>query len=143
MRVQTAEGKAWVSRRPDGIQRLHWVEGSVISGQDAADVLAASFRLAGDKPYAILVDMTTIVHQTQEARDAFNADTQVIAAALLGASPMDEILAGGAHAAMHPTSYFTSEDEALTWIALHIGQVEQFHDAASAPTAQQRTASSE
>lgn len=120
MRVQTAGGKAWLCRRPDGIQHLQWVEGAVISGQDAVDVLAASFRLASDKPYALLVDMTTIVHQTQEARNAFNADTRVIAAALVGAGPMDEILAGGAHSAVHPTSYFTSEDEAVTWIALQV-----------------------
>jgi hypothetical protein len=38
----------------------------------------------------------------------------------LGAGPMDEILAGGAYTAVHPTSYFTSENEAITWIALRI-----------------------
>ncbi len=120
MRELAADGKAWVGRRPDGIQRLRWREGSVISGQDASDVLETSFRLACRKPYAILVDMTTIVHLTQEARAAFNADSRVLAAALLGAGPMDEVLAGGAHTAVHPTSYFTSEDEALAWITLRI-----------------------
>ncbi|MDQ0735014.1 DUF7793 family protein [Arthrobacter agilis] len=120
MRRRAAHGKAWLSRRPDGIQRLEWVEGSTISGKDAADVLEASFCLAGHKPYAILVEMTAIVHQTQEARETFNADSRVIAAALLGVGPMDEILAGGAHTAVHPTSYFTSEDDAITWIELHL-----------------------
>jgi 3-hydroxyisobutyrate dehydrogenase-like beta-hydroxyacid dehydrogenase len=120
VRRRAADGKAWVSQRQDGVQHLQWVEGSVISGQDAADVLETSFRLSGQKPYAILVDMTTIVHQSQEARAVFNADSRVIAAALLGSGPMDEILAGGAHTAVHPTNYFTSEHEAVSWIARQI-----------------------
>ncbi len=117
---RAADGKALISRRPDGIQLLRWVEGSVISGPDAVDVLETSFRLACKKPYAILVDMTTIVHQTREARAVFNAEPRVIAAALLGTCPMDEVLAGGAHSAVHPTSYFTSEHEAVAWIARQI-----------------------
>lgn len=118
MRVSTAGGKAWVSVRDDGVQYLQWVAGAVISGEDALAVLEASFRLAGSARYSILIDMTAIVHLTQDGREAFNADSRVIAAALLGTGPMDEVLAAGAATAVHPTGYFHDEEDAFAWIAL-------------------------
>lgn len=119
MRVSTAGGNAWVSVRDDGVQYLQWVAGSVINGQDALAVLETSSRLAGSRKYSILIDMTSIVYLTQDAREAFNADSSVIAAALLGTGPMDEVLAAGAATAVHPTEFFHREEDALAWIALH------------------------
>ena len=118
--MRAADGKASVSLRADGIQYLQWLQGTTINGQDARDVLETSFRLADQQPYAILVDMTAISHQTLGAREAFNADSRVIAAALLGDGPMDEVLAGGAVKAVHPTAFFTSEKAAISWLTAYV-----------------------
>lgn len=120
--MEVADGRASVSVRADGIQYLQWVQGTTVDGRDAHDVLEESMRLSGGEKYAILVNMTGIAHQTQDAREAFNADARVIAAALLGTGPMDEILAGGSTRAVHPTAFFTSEDDAVAWLAERVRQ---------------------
>lgn len=117
MRSLVAAGeKATVTLLAPQLQHLEWAARSEISAEDALSVLDASRRLAGGRPYAILVDMTDIVDLPPSARAVFNAETSVLAAALLGHGPMDEVLAAGACKAVHPTRYFTSRSEALAWL---------------------------
>jgi hypothetical protein len=114
--VVAASGRATVSLIAPGLQRLSWSPGTHIDHVDALSVLAASRIMSSDGPYAILVDMTTTVDVRSDARAAFNAESLVVAAALLGDGPMDEVLAAAACRAVHPTRYFTSVSLALTWL---------------------------
>ncbi|WP_208740404.1 hypothetical protein [Arthrobacter agilis] len=114
--LMAAGGKATVALVSDDLQHLEWIERACITPEDAYSVLAASRRLSRGRPYAILVDMTNIVALPPGARAVFNAESLVVAAALLGDGPMDEVLAAGACRAIHPTRYFTSEASALAWL---------------------------
>lgn len=111
-----AGGRATVTLVSAGLQRLSWAARVAITAEDAESVLAVSRLLSEERPYAILVDMTDIIDLPPVARAVFNAEELVIAAALLGSGPMDEVLAAGACRAVHPTRFFTSEAGAYEWL---------------------------
>lgn len=115
-RLVAAGGKATLILLAPSLQRLEWSARVSITPHDAASVLAASRALSGGMPYTILVDMTSIVDLPPDARAVFNAEALVVAAALVGNGPMDEVLAAGACRAVHPTRFFLSEASAREWL---------------------------
>lgn len=118
--LMAAGGRATLSLVAPNLQCLTWSARAHIDRRDALSVLAASRLMSAQRPYAILVDMTTTVDLRPDAREAFNAESLVVAAALLGDGPMDEVLAAGACRAVHPTRYFTSATLALGWLEGHL-----------------------
>ncbi|MFC3300296.1 hypothetical protein FJV46_07390 [Arthrobacter agilis] len=114
--VVAASGRATLSVVAPDLHHLVWSPRVHIDRGDALSVLAASRRISRGRPYAILVDMTTTVDLPPRAREVFNGETLVVAAALLGDGPMDEVLAAGACKAVHPTRYFTSAEQACCWL---------------------------
>lgn len=114
--LMAASGRATLSLLAPDLQFLTWDPQTRIYQEDAWSVLAASRLLSTNRPYAIMVDMTTTVDLRPDARAVFNAESLVVAAALLGDGPMDEVLAAGACRAVHPTRYFTSTAPALDWL---------------------------
>ncbi|WP_104116405.1 hypothetical protein [Arthrobacter sp. B1805] len=119
-RLGAADGRATLTLLARNLQRLEWAERVSISPGDARSVLAASRVLSKGEPYAILVIMTSIVDLPPDARAVFNAEPLVVAAALLGRGPMDEVLAAGACRALHPTRFFLSESSAREWLELSL-----------------------
>ncbi|MHA7178959.1 DUF7793 family protein [Arthrobacter sp. MDB2-24] len=128
--LAAAGGRATVRLVGSDLQHLAWAGRVAITPDDALSVLAVSRQLSGGRPYAILVEMTEIVDLHPGARAAFNAEALVVAAALLGNGPMDEVLAAGARRAVHPTRFFTSEASAYEWLRASL------EDSRSGPTKQ-------
>ncbi|MCU1632999.1 MAG: hypothetical protein JWM61_1651 [Micrococcaceae bacterium] len=119
-RVAAAGGKACISKLGRALIRLSWLPGTEVSGKDARDVIRCSNMLVDDAPYAILVNMRELRSLSIDARYVFGGDPRVLAAAFLGSGPMDRVLAAGSELARHPTRFFLSESEAITWLLEHL-----------------------
>lgn len=105
----------------DGVVRLTWPRDAVITGADAERAMLRVNELCGDDRHPMLVDMATTSDVTRGARAVFGRPCQASRIALLGISPVDRVLANfflGINAAPCPTKFFTSEREALTWLAV-------------------------
>ena len=105
----------------DGVVRLTWPRDAVITGRDAERAMLRVNQLCGEDRHPMLVDMATTADVTRGARAVFGRPCQASRIALLGASPVDRVLANfflGINSVPCPTKFFTSERDALTWLAL-------------------------
>jgi hypothetical protein len=112
-------GKGTVDLRSDGIIHLIWEPKVRIELQDAEAAMAAVNWIAGDSTYPMLVDMATTEDVTRAARSVFSIPCAANRIALLGASPVDRIIANfflGVHIPPCPTRFFTSRTESMTWL---------------------------
>lgn len=112
-------GKGTVELRSDGIIHLIWEPKVRIELQDARAAMAAVNRIAGDSTYPMLVDMATTEDVTRAARAVFSIPCAANRIALLGASPVDRIIANfflGVHIPPCPTRFFTSRTESMSWL---------------------------
>jgi hypothetical protein len=112
-------GKGTVDLRSDGIIHLIWEPQVRIEIQDAEAAMAAVNRIAGDSTYPMLVDMATTEDVTRAARSVFSIPCAANRIALLGASPVDRIIANfflGVHIPPCPTRFFTSRTESMKWL---------------------------
>ncbi len=112
-------GKGSVDLRPDGVIHLIWEPKVRIELQDAEAAMAAVNRIAGDGSYPMLVDMATTEDVTRAARSVFSIPCAANRIALLGASPVDRIIANfflGVHIPPCPTRFFTSRTESMKWL---------------------------
>ncbi|MDQ0799896.1 STAS/SEC14 domain-containing protein [Arthrobacter sp. SLBN-112] len=112
-------GKGTVELQPDGIIHLIWEPKVRIEIQDAQAAMAAVNDIAGDGNYPMLVDMATTENVSREARGVFSIPCAANRIALLGASPVDRIIANfflGVHIPPCPTRFFTSREESMKWL---------------------------
>ncbi|BCW76991.1 STAS/SEC14 domain-containing protein [Arthrobacter sp. FX8] len=112
-------GKGTVELRTDGIIHLIWEPRVRIELQDAQAAMATVNRIAGDGSYPMLVDMATTEAVSRDARSVFSIPCAANRIALLGASPVDRIIANfflGVHIPPCPTRFFTSRDESMKWL---------------------------
>ncbi|MGX5717430.1 DUF7793 family protein [Arthrobacter sp. MAHUQ-56] len=112
-------GKGTVELRPDGVIHLVWEPRVRIEKEDAQAAMAAVNRIAGEGTYPMLVDMATTENVSIQARSVFSIPCAANRIALLGASPVDRILANfflGVHIPPCPTRFFTSRDDSMKWL---------------------------
>ncbi|TLM72375.1 STAS/SEC14 domain-containing protein [Pseudarthrobacter sp. NamB4] len=112
-------GKGTVELRSDGIIHLIWEPKVRIELEDAQAAMAAVNRIAGEETYPMLVDMATTEDVTRAARSVFSIPCAANRIALLGASPVDRIIANfflGVHIPPCPTRFFTSRTESMQWL---------------------------
>lgn len=112
-------GKGTVELRPDGVIHLVWEPRVRIEKEDAQAAMAAVNRIAGGGTYPMLVDMATTESVSIQARSVFSIPCAANRIALLGASPVDRILANfflGVHVPPCPTRFFTSRDDSMEWL---------------------------
>lgn len=112
-------GKGTVELRSDGLIHLIWEPRVRIEQEDAKAAMAAVNEIAGEITYPMLVDMATTESVTRAARSVFSIPCAANRIALLGASPVDRILANfflGVHIPPCPTRFFTSRTESLKWL---------------------------
>ena len=112
-------GKGTVELRPDGVIHLVWEPRVRIEKEDAQAAMAAVNRIAGGGTYPMLVDMATTESLSIQARSGFSIPCAANRIALLGASPVDRILANfflGVHVPPCPTRFFTSRDDSMKWL---------------------------
>lgn len=112
-------GKGTVELRSDGVIHLIWEPKVRIELQDAQAAMATVNEIAGDTTYPMLVDMATTEDVTRAARSVFSIPCAANRIALLGASPVDRIIANfflGVHIPPCPTRFFTSRTESMNWL---------------------------
>lgn len=105
----------------DGVLRLTWPRDAVITAGDAERAMIRVNQLCGNDRHPMLVDMATTADVSRGARAVFGRPCQASRIALLGSSPVDRVLANfflGINSVPCPTKFFTSERDALTWLAL-------------------------
>lgn len=115
--MQVAGGRGRLTRLDDGMIRLTWQPGTIVEVEDARNVLESSFLFVDSVPYAILIDLGGIFSISTAASYAFADDHRVLAAAMLGDTPMDRVLAAQSSRAIHSTRLFSSEPDAIAWLA--------------------------
>lgn len=112
-------GKGTVELGADGILHLIWEPKVRIEVHDAQAAMATVNDIAGDGSYPMLVDMATTESVSREARGVFSIPCAANRIALLGASPVDRIIANfflGVHIPPCPTRFFTSRSESMKWL---------------------------
>jgi hypothetical protein len=90
-----------------------------ISESDALGAMHNVNELCGDRRLPMLVDMATTAQVSRGARAVFGRPCQASRIALLGASPVDRVLANfilGINKLPCPTRFFTSRNEATSWL---------------------------
>jgi len=117
--VMVDGGKGTVELRADGIIHLIWERSVRIEVEDAQAAMAAVNRIAGEGTYPMLVDMATTENVSIQARSVFSIPCAANRIALLGASPVDRIIANfflGVHIPPCPTRFFTSRSDSMKWL---------------------------
>jgi hypothetical protein len=119
-RITAAGAKATLSLIRPMLLRLTYGPGTEVLPADAQDILERSLLLVGGSPYAILVDMPPILSTSAGARELFGAEDMVLAAAMLGSTPMDRVHAASMTQSVHQVQFFDDENIALKWLISHL-----------------------
>lgn len=112
-------GKGVVGLEPPGLIHLVWDPNVRIEEADAQAAIAAVNDIAGAAEYPLLVDMANTASVSRKARAVFSIPCAASRIALLGASPVDRVLANfllGVHIPPCPTRFFTSRAETMSWL---------------------------
>lgn len=105
-----------------GVVVLRWTPGVVITGSLAAEAMAATDRLNGDRRRPLLVDMSGTDTLTREGRETFRGDVQVTCLALVGRSAVDRVIANfglRVSSLPFPARFFTSVSTGMSWLREH------------------------
>ncbi len=102
--------------RSDNVLYLKWMSGVHITHPVAVKAARDLEVLSAGDNLPLIVEMGGIDGLTLQARLGMNSYRGFARVALIGDGPVDEVLAGFAHASPTSTRYFTSEAEALRWI---------------------------
>lgn len=110
-----ADGKAFLTMRGDGILCVRWQPLSAIGVEDAHAVVDAVLIHLPSGNRRVLVEMTATT-VSREAREIFCAAEGFAALAMIGASPVDEVIWAFAYNFLYPVSFFRSETDAFQWL---------------------------
>ncbi|WP_219729678.1 MULTISPECIES: STAS/SEC14 domain-containing protein [unclassified Pseudarthrobacter] len=113
------EAKADLALDELGVVQLKWPQGVSITESDAEAAMRNVNDLCGAGRHPMLVDMATTAQVSRGARAVFGRPCQASRIALLGASPVDKVLANfilGINKLPCPTRFFTSRDDAMAWL---------------------------
>jgi hypothetical protein len=102
------------------VLHVRWAPGATVSERDAQTLMSRATELSSGRTLPMLVEMASMEWIDRRARDVFAAPWPLARMALVGASPVDEVIAGfytARHTPTCPTRFFTSVDEAMTWLA--------------------------
>lgn len=102
----------------DGIIHLRWSPHSTVGSAHAEAAMRMVNELCGSATRPMLVDMTTTTKVTRGAREVFSRPCQASPIALMGASPVDQVVANFvlARSKTRPKRFFTSREEAMFWL---------------------------
>lgn len=89
-----------------------------ITEQDALQILHQSFELTHHRHYVVLFDVSLIQNVAPGARRVFSSARNILAAAMLGITPMDRMLSAPYEHGVYPCQYFIDKNEALSWLRL-------------------------
>ena len=101
-----------------GVLHLTWQPGITVECDDASAVLSAIATLGQGNSLPMLIDIEGVTHSAA-ARKVLPAPSSVTRIALLGSSPVDEVVARFRFGFMplpFPVMYFTSSSSAMAWL---------------------------
>lgn len=113
--------EADLTQDADGTLHLRWPRSAVIRVGDAERAMHRVNELCGESRHPMLVHMATTASVTPGARAVFSRRCQASRIALLGSSPVDRVIANfflGINTLPCPTKFFTSERDAMAWLAI-------------------------
>lgn len=117
--ASTGSGKAELFMDEHGILQLKWAHHAIIRSGDAETAMHMVNELCGKTERPLLVDMTTTSAVSRGARAIFARTCQASHVALLGASPVDKVIATfvlAMNKTPRPKRFFTSRAEAMAWL---------------------------
>lgn len=112
-------GKAELFLDEHGILQLTWPRRAIIGSRDAEAAMHMVNELCGQTERPLLVDMATTAMVSRGARAVFGRTCQASHVALLGASPVDNVIANfvlAMNKTTRPKRFFTSRAEAMAWL---------------------------
>ncbi len=115
--LEPAKVELFVDRH--GVLQLKWSRNATIGSNDAEAAMHMVNELCGQRECPLLVDMATTSKVSRGARAVFARTCQASPVALLGASPVDKVLANfvlALNAPSRPKRFFTSRTEAMAWL---------------------------
>jgi hypothetical protein len=112
-------GKAELCLDEHGVLQLKWPRNAIIEASDAEAAMQMVNELSGESERPLLVDMATTLQVSRGARTVFGRTCQASRVALLGASPVDKVVANfvlAMNRTTRPKRFFTSRAEAMAWL---------------------------
>lgn len=98
---------------------VRWTPGSIVTETDAKALKTRAAELSSGRTLPMLVEMASMKWIDRRATEIFAEPWPLARMALVGASPVDEVIASfytSRHNHACPTRFFTSMDEAMTWL---------------------------
>jgi hypothetical protein len=114
----SANGEAQLELIPDGVILLTWQPKARLEASDIEAAMNSVDSLCAGSPHPLLVNMTGTASVSRQARAVFSRQCAASRIALLGATPVDRIMATFRGPASYPcpTRFFTSKATALAWL---------------------------
>jgi hypothetical protein len=112
-------GKAELFVDEHGILQLKWPRHAIIGSTDAEAAMHMVNELCVQTERPLLVDMATTSKVSRGARAVFARSCQASHVALLGASPVDKVIANfvlAKNKTTRPKRFFSSRTEAMAWL---------------------------
>jgi hypothetical protein len=101
------------------VLHVRWTPGSVVTETDAKALKTRAAELSSGRALPMLVEMASMKWIDRRATKMFSEPWPLARMALVGASPVDEVIASfytSRHNHACPTRFFTSIHEAMTWL---------------------------
>lgn len=102
-----------------GILHVRWRPGAVVTETEAYALKSRAAELSSGRSLPMLVEMASMKWIDRRATQIFSDPWPLARMALVGTSPVDEVIASfytSRHHPACPTRFFTSTDEAMTWL---------------------------
>jgi hypothetical protein len=102
-----------------GFLHVRWTPGAVVTELEATALKNRVAELSSGHALPMLVEMASMTSINRRAAEIFSAPWPLARMALVGASPVDKVIASfyvSRHDHSCPTRFFTSMDEAMAWL---------------------------
>jgi hypothetical protein len=116
------ESEAFTAELCDGMLWMRWSQSTTVSDAMASALVERSDQLCPDVCPPMLVELNGMVTLTRGALHFFATRLNVAALALVGPSAVDRMISDfftQVHRPPYPTRYFTTTDEARSWLTEH------------------------
>lgn len=112
-------GEAGALQLRSGVIHLHWDSGPIVTEVAAQEVMTRVSTLCNGRRWPLLVTSGWMEALGYEARNVFAARWPLTRVAVIGTSPVDEVIFvfyAARHRPVCPTQFFTSEADAMRWL---------------------------
>lgn len=102
-----------------GVIHLHWDSGPIVTEDAALELMGRVSTLCNGRRRPLLVTTDWLEALECKARNVFAARWPLTRVAVVGTSPVDEVIFvfyAARHGPLCPTQFFTSEEEARKWL---------------------------